>query len=203
MLLLKVTKMGFQAKHTFSNVLRIKKLMEKFYIWNDIWNGKPVCYFNLLQKLAKQKGERLLYGWRITRKGKKERWSVYCQFWAFLWQSWGDLAGLWQALWVAALWQLELEPWLPLEGRCLSSSLACQPNPIVVNPDLAAWVSAPSQLTSPPAVLYSSPFHPHLPQHYTQKPVIYLCSPDSCVKLGEGKKESVCFSLVSLLFLFN
>jgi len=32
MLLLKVTKMGFQAKHTFSNVLRIKKLMEKFYI---------------------------------------------------------------------------------------------------------------------------------------------------------------------------
>lgn len=161
MLLLKVTKMGFQAKHTFSNVLRIKKLMEKFYIWNDIWNGKPVCYFNLLQKLAKQKGERLLYGWRITRKGKKERWSVYCQFWAFLWQSWGDLAGLWQALWVAALWQLELEPWLPLEGRCLSSWLACQPNPIVVNPGpcCLSVCTIPAHLSSSRALFlpFSSP----------------------------------------------
>lgn len=60
-----------------------------------------------------------------------------------------------------SLWQLELEPWLPLEGRCLSSWLACQPNPIVVNPGpcCLSVCTIPAHLSSSRALFlpFSSP----------------------------------------------
>lgn len=76
MLLLKVTKMGFQAKHTFSNVLRIKKVDGKILYLKRYMKWQACVLLQFAAKTSKaERGKITLW---MTYYKEREKREVKC-----------------------------------------------------------------------------------------------------------------------------